>query len=238
MGNLQFLDIGAKLRLWGSGSRGQSYRQSSLLITAHGVPRLFNRQFVVPKGTTILFYGPEGTALLDPGFRAVAAKRAVAYSVSGPETTCSDYSLSKFQGYRGTFAGALFGKIAKPFVSANGETYQEINDYLAFQAANGGSINVDVMTIRADPGKISITLSDALTTLRLNGYAYRRILCSFCRGVMGGYAPPAKKITDISRPVRTSPPRSQPVAVPPISDPAPSEQPLIDVEPIVPELSV
>jgi hypothetical protein len=181
---VSYVDINARLRLWSSGTPTPIRHQDDLLISAHGCPRLFNRTFRVPPSTTIVFYGPEGVALIDPGFGNIAAGYVQVYETRGPGSVCSDYSLSKYQGYRGALAGFIFGKIAKPFVSPTGETYQDIADYLARVSSK-----VDILTLHANPGKISITLSGVLQTLNDEGYSYKNIRCGFCRGITGGYRP-------------------------------------------------
>jgi hypothetical protein len=122
-------------------------------------------------------------ALIDPGFANVISGFVEPYAISGPESMCTDYNLSKFQGYHsGSFAEAIFGTIAKPFLSATGETYERIEDYLA-----GASSPMDMLTVRASPGKTSTTLSATLDALIEQGYSYKNIRCIFCRGAGGAY---------------------------------------------------
>ncbi|MBV8907235.1 MAG: hypothetical protein JOZ22_26630 [Acidobacteriia bacterium] len=213
---MNYVDIDDRLRLW-SGILNRlptpAAHQRDLLISAHGCPRLFNKSFKVPESTAIIFYGPEGEALIDPGFKDVLAGYVIAYEILGPAATCSDYSLIKYQGYRGTLAAAIFGKIAKPFVSGEGETYQDIENYLANLDA---PLDMDMLTLHASPGKISLTFSKVLKTLIETGYSYKNIHCIFCRGITGGYKPEKiKPPTVFGLPRRTSAPLGEWDIVPP-----------------------
>ncbi len=203
------IELGTQHRLWGLGSNGVALHSRAVLITAHGVPRLFNSTFTVPAGTTVAFFGAEGVALLDPGFRQAARlsrhtpqeelalapreRRGLApYELFGPGTRCPDYSLTKYQGYHSHTTGAIFGILAKPFLGAGAESYTDIDNFLrdnqtAVRQDDVTRDAMDIVTIRYRPGRISTTLSETITVLRSAGYRYEFIMCSFCRGIFGGH---------------------------------------------------
>jgi hypothetical protein len=177
---MNFVEVGSRLKLWSSLN---GLHLNKLVISSHGIPRLFNRQFTVPAGTTIVFYGPHGLSLVDPGFKLVVDGWVRPYESKNPLTTCPDYSLTKWQGYHDNPWARL--PFAGSFLGDGKETYAAIDDYLT--NLNPTNNTADVLTIRATPGQISITLSFVLKELRKNSYNYSEIRCCFCRGVIGGY---------------------------------------------------
>jgi hypothetical protein len=137
-----------------------------LLISSLGIGRVFNSTFNVLADTTVVFLGPEGTSLLDPGFRRAAGQgRGInPYEIFGPGTVCPDYSLTKYQGYHQHTSGAIFGILAKPFLSNGTETYQDIEQFLQAsqrvpRREDTSADAMDIVTIRYRPGRISTTLS-------------------------------------------------------------------------------
>jgi hypothetical protein len=185
---MNVVDVGSRLKLWSSGTATPLHHQDKLLITSHGCPRLFNRQFTAPANTTVIFYGPHGLALIDPGAANVASGWVRPYEIYGPGSVCPDYSLTKYQGYRSNVWAAMFGRLAKPFVGNGAETYEALEAYL--QNVTATRDLPDILSIRATPGKTSLTLSFVLEEMTKEGYSYKQILCCFCRGITGGYKAP------------------------------------------------
>lgn len=88
-------DVSDRLIIW----RGTAHAEKCV-ISAHGVQRLGSRTFDIPVGTKVVFYGPDGASLTDPGMTAISGNKIKPYATA--ERTCPDYSLSKYQGRHGS----------------------------------------------------------------------------------------------------------------------------------------
>jgi hypothetical protein len=184
--------LSTRVKLWGLGSHGVGLQSKAVLISSHGVPKVFNRTFTVPANTYIAFMGPAGQSLQDPGYQTAARMGVMPYEIFGPGTLCPDYSLTKFQGYHSNVSGAIFGILAKPFLGDGVERYADIENFLETNQQlprqdDAGRDPMDIVTIRYRPGRISTNLSTTVQTLIQNGYRYEWIICSFCRGIFGGH---------------------------------------------------
>lgn len=184
--------LSSRVKLWGLGSHGTGLQSSAVLISSHGLPRLFNQTFRVPANTYVAFLGPAGQSLQDPGYQTAARFGVFPYEIFGPGTMCPDYSLTKFQGYHSHTSGAIFGILAKPFLGEGVERYDDIETFLlnnqqVHRREDVSTDPMDIVTIRYRPGRISTNLSTTIDTLIANGYRYEWIVCSFCRGIRGSH---------------------------------------------------
>lgn len=149
---------------------------NDLLITAHGtyVPRPeFGRQrgaarnvpglggwIAVPNRTTLHFYSPHKTSLLDPGIWSIVTHAVVPVESVDQGGVVRNYRLRKFEG----------------------DTYAGIREGLTYEERVYGGHAMDILTIRGKLTNIAgVTLSDVLSDLREHGLQYRNIHCSFCR---------------------------------------------------------
>ncbi|WP_444928552.1 putative adhesin [Microbulbifer sp. SSSA002] len=96
-----------------------------LVISAHGAA---TKQMFYNKGhggDNLLFFAPHGYTLEDPGLQDVVDGKAKVHEHIAKGKMGRNYTLSKFQGYHGTTAGQIFGRLSRPFV-ADDESYAQI----------------------------------------------------------------------------------------------------------------
>jgi hypothetical protein len=190
------IEIGETLRLFtdGTGNRGQE-----LLISSHGfyVPGRNrgkdegNGWFKVPSWTTLYFYVPHGTPLVDPGITSAAMFPPK--ETYGPGQLVRNYRLAKYQGRHGS----------------KGETYKLINETIALNRTKADGVDAERNNplVRNDPAALELLkpierydvltirhrvetflrgfhLRDVLRELDSHGYRYPTIKCIFCRSSM------------------------------------------------------
>ncbi|MCO1333608.1 hypothetical protein MO867_04560 [Microbulbifer sp. OS29] len=96
-----------------------------LVISAHGAA---TKQTFYNKGhggDNLLFFAPHGYTLEDPGLEGVVSGRAKYHEHIAKGKVCRNYTLAKFQGYHGSTAGQIFGRLSRPFVTDD-ESYTQI----------------------------------------------------------------------------------------------------------------
>jgi len=131
-----------------------------LIITSHGayVPGM---HLSVPANSSLVFYGPDGKTLQDPGLGNVMRGEVEVHERKGPGTTTRNYLVSKY----------------------SDDQYSSI----AYGAKLEG---VDILTVRnrKTPTLLlqnsTIALSDVFNELSKNGLQYDEIHCVFCRNFL------------------------------------------------------
>ncbi|WP_444911558.1 putative adhesin [Microbulbifer sp. ANSA003] len=99
----------------------------SLVISAHGAA---TKQVFYNKGhggDNLLFFAPHGYTLEDPGLQDVVDGKAKVHEHIGKGKICRNYMLKKFQGYHGSTAGQIFGRLSRRFIN-DGESYAQIQN--------------------------------------------------------------------------------------------------------------
>jgi hypothetical protein len=188
------LSLGGKIYVF-SGNSGQK-NSDSCIIDAHGEQFLFGNTrsvtFTVPDNMTLHFYVPynapqiyqsgtmrythtpelthEFTTALEAIMEGTATENN---AVTGPSES-SDYVLTKIQSSEGGLAG---GRWSNYIDQRNTMKYTDVEKFM--KIANHTA--KDIITIRNRPFKSDITLSEIVTLLRMQGYNYTDIHCSFCR---------------------------------------------------------
>jgi hypothetical protein len=143
-------------------------KREHLAITAHGMQmplRLFKSgygKFKVPEGTTLYFYGPDGSSLNDPGLGNVMREEISFFEKISSGEESNDYLLTKYKD----------------------DAYPDIE-----YGVNCDGIEMDIATIRnrwnVDLG--TVKLSEVLQFLSDNGYKYPNVHCVFCRTSFKGW---------------------------------------------------
>ena len=176
-------EIGSNLYLFTS--QTGVYRDA-LVISAHGGYDNSSGDCDPPPGTELIFYVEHGSVQQDFGIGRF--KNGVASFESFTQgKKCTNYSLSKYQGYH----GGTKGKPAETYDSIAGEI-AGIEDEIAKQQKYAGRkgynntkvINAfDVLTIRNRVFSGDVKLKAALTAVR-QVHAYTTVHCFFCRSPM------------------------------------------------------
>jgi len=109
---IQPIEIGDKLYLF----KGGEQHAKHLLISSHGGSS--KHKVMVPKWTTLHFYGPHGKSLLDPGAKDLILSENLEYEQIGPGKPVVNYPLAKFQEKKGTKGKETYEKIAEYIVDA------------------------------------------------------------------------------------------------------------------------
>ncbi|WHI45498.1 putative adhesin [Microbulbifer sp. JMSA004] len=97
----------------------------NLVISAHGAA---TKEVFCSKGhggDNLFFFAPHGYTLDDPGLENVVNGTAKYHEWVGKGKWCKNYTLSKFQGYHGSMAGQIFGRLTRRFIT-DGESYNDI----------------------------------------------------------------------------------------------------------------
>jgi hypothetical protein len=153
----------SQFKLWtGTGN-------SEMIISSHGGRSLMGGRSIgtgfkkpkVPVGMSLAFYGPDRSVLVAGTVKYEFINHNLAgqpYKIKNAGDRYVDYELTKFQGYHGN----------------EDETYDVVKECLG---------KYDVVTIRHRPLKLggSIMLSGLLAKLAKEGFAYKKVHCSFCR---------------------------------------------------------
>jgi hypothetical protein len=176
------------------------------IISAHGGFMAENRQFKVPDGLTLYFYGPHGAALLDPGTTTFYEKMHEAESVEvirgGQE--CRNYLLSKYQGAHagstGTETVETYGQLSQKVSSTDmkrGGLFNQMMKAASLDSPNAQRVKqnmtelknrlrgASILTIRNRWDIVfGVPLSDALKALHKEMPSVREVHCLFCRCAM------------------------------------------------------
>ena len=178
-----------------------STNSKDCLISAHGGYVSENRSFKVPAGLTIIFYGPHGAALQDPGVYEFAKKASSAKPeeiISGGQN-CRNYLLTKYQGAHagesGTEVVETYDQVAravsnrdyhrtekfKKLLSASPDAQRAVYEDLSSDW--GGSI----LTIRNRWNVFfGVPLQDAIKAALKAMPSLKIFHCIFCRSYMLG----------------------------------------------------
>ena len=166
--NVERYEIGDRLYLFVNKNR----QAATCMINSHGSQRVFNNTFVVPDGTDVRFYAPDGSLLVsersrrtreepivtDVSLEHIALGRAQPYEDPIPAgEKCKDYNLTKYEG-EDTVLG------------------YDIAHFL-----NGNEGARDIVTLRHRIGRPDYTLAKTIRSLREAGLRYTEIHCCFCR---------------------------------------------------------
>jgi len=157
-------------------SSGQPSKK--LIITSHGA-YMPGMHLNVPANTSLVFYGPDGKTLQDPGLGKVMRGEITPHEQKGPGESTRNYLVSKY----------------------SDDQYSSI----AYGAKLEG---VDILTVRnrKTPTLLlqnsTIALSDVFSELSKHGMQYDEIHCVFCRNFL--FHP--KPATHIAPAATTQPP--------------------------------
>ncbi|MBW1911738.1 MAG: hypothetical protein JRI43_00945 [Deltaproteobacteria bacterium] len=194
-------EIGYHIKLW----LAQPGNKHCMISSHGGPPYLLNYKmweymgysikvtFTVPADTWLIFYGPHGVPLTDPSFSRVLNGEIKPFEIIGPEQTCHNYGLWKWQGYHWKSNVVLaimhsvgVKKIASPFLSKGSETYEKIKKQLRL---NDDPKEMDLLSVRYRPYGWHTDLYNVISELQKNKYNYKYIHCNFCRGFSGNHSP-------------------------------------------------
>jgi len=103
---IQPIEVGDKLYVFKQGTQHSNH----LLISSHGGSS--KNKMLVPKWTTLHFYGPHGKLLTDPGAKDLLLSENVEYEQIGPGKPVVNYPLSKYQQKKGTKGKETYETIA------------------------------------------------------------------------------------------------------------------------------
>ena len=174
--------IGDKLYIFKS-----TQNTTDCLISAHGGYYKENRDFPVPTGATLLFYGEHKKVLADPGLKMmhqVKGLEVVDTYGAGGIADCPDYILSKYQGSHNN----------------NNETYKSILAEIGIEDTNFEKVSargtagaaqlkwvgaMSVLTIRNRFLRADVNLSYVIKMALEAMPTLTTFHCSFCRGMIG-----------------------------------------------------
>ena len=136
-----------------------------LIITSHGayVPGM---HLSVPANTSLVFYGPDGKTLEDPGLASVMRGEVKPHEQKAPGETTRNYLVSKYS-----------------------------DDHYSSIAYSVKIVGTDILTVRnrKHPALLlqnsTIALSDVFSELNKHGLQYDEIHCVFCRNFLFAISP-------------------------------------------------
>jgi type VI secretion system secreted protein VgrG len=136
-----------------------------LIITSHGayVPGM---HLNVPANTSLVFYGPDGKTLEDPGLASVMRGEVKPHEQKGPGESTRNYLVSKYS-----------------------------DDHYSSIAYSVKIVGTDILTVRnrKHPALLlqnsTIALSDVFSELNKHGLQYDEIHCVFCRNFLFAISP-------------------------------------------------
>ena len=203
------IEVGKSVYVWTPGGKKPAAGTRQCLISAHGLQAKSNTAFAIPD-ITLVFYGPHGYVLSDPGVGNVGRGMTKWNEKVAPGAGKQDYELTKYQG-KHSKAGETYGVIQAPVSAASlqapilaekdkvpdfnwigdplkraqtrSDRLREIDDRIA----GVREFDMDVVTIRnRDFYASMVTLFQLLALLKANGFKYTAAHCSFCRGPRSG----------------------------------------------------
>jgi hypothetical protein len=179
--------VGDKLYIW---KPSASVNNTKAVISAHGGQSIINSTFEVPRALRLVFYGPHGHSLLDPGL-----KRLITGEIRPFETQiggiCPDYSLGKYQGRTHGSVGEAYGdirimdqgyKVEKGTVKGIGEDKKEVEIEVDRLKSVNLPLGYDIITIRNRRMRSDPMLSEVISDLAEGARVYQELHCAFCRG--------------------------------------------------------
>lgn len=107
----------------------------SAVISTHGLKNLIkNTTFTVPAGVTIHFFVPENMFLWSPPTQDLVADSYTPVESIGPGKTCSNYAISKYQGYHNGITGTALwplGKLKQKVVGPDDDILESYDSIIA-----------------------------------------------------------------------------------------------------------
>lgn len=203
-------EVGRNLYVWTEQRSKGRPSHSKCVISAHGAAALICNEGQRSKlpNTQVVFYGPHGSMLQNPGLYEIVTGLQRSYESCNAKALSQDYELAKSQdahqsasgkaeSKRGTgesyqFIGEQMHRMGEHTWSQLGYTAQGLAFYEQLAAIKdnyGRPIDMDIVTVRSRKMFADITLFEVINQLWSNGYKYQEFHCAFCRGV--GDKPPS-----------------------------------------------
>ena len=137
-------------------------------ISSHGDVK--GKGFItVPDGVFVVFYGPHGNMIVDPGINSLnnGKIKIFPYEIKGPGSQIHNYELRKYQGKHGEKT----------------ETYERIAEVVQQTEENIIQGRIDIATIRYRQFKKNpATLKYIMEQFAEANLGYKVYHCCFCRG--------------------------------------------------------
>ncbi len=174
-GTYQWTEVGEKVLVWSPS--GEFVEGRSCVITAHGSGMLINGKCSIGTDVVyVLFYATHGHELKDPSLRLltrglIKAKETQTILPGGKLN--QNYRLSKF---RTDTYDMVRKRVHMKMRVLPGDEVEYYPDPTA------RPIDLDIVTIRNRLLKRDPTLYEVIEDLHKNGWMYKEVHCSFCRG--------------------------------------------------------